>query len=100
MPKITRHGGPSYAADLPDKATKADNGSVAGEEQSSPGTSSQTSPEKPGSASKTNAGAVSKRARTTGSRTARARTDSSTARSTGTGRTEPTSETDAADHDA
>jgi hypothetical protein len=65
MPKITVHGGATNdaepaLADLPD-----DEPTTAPEEESSPGNSSETSPEKPPSSEKPNAKQARSRARTT-----------------------------------
>lgn len=106
MPKITRHGGASNAADKPvpvrdlsgplsdeeaeqvEQIVAAHEGEehrivVLGEEESSPGSSSETSPEKPPSSPETTESGLPKRARTTGSRSSKARGASSTAPSTG-----------------
>lgn len=99
MPKITRHGGPSDAADIPDSTPEEQGG-----EQSSPtptdrGGPSSRSETKPGSTPKTSSTGDSKRARTTVNRTKPVGTGVSTARSTGTAPTERTSKTDAPDED-
>ena len=92
MPKITKHGGASNA--LADPPAPAEPEPSKEEVASSPGSSSQTSPEKPEPSPKAKPPAPRKRARTTGSRSKAAQTGSSTARSTGGGQTEPTSQTD------
>lgn len=117
MPKITRHGGPSNqyepkAEVVEGKATLVGGGLLAPvweegqpkpgdvvieiEEEAtpSPGSSSSTSPEKPQTSPETNKPARQRRARTTGNRSKKAQTGSFSARSTGGGRTEPTSETE------
>lgn len=86
MPKITRHGGASNA--LTDPPAPTDPEEVA----SSPGNSSRTSSAKDEPSPKTKPAASPKRARTTGSRSGKARTAGSTARGTGGGQTEATSE--------
>lgn len=88
MPKITRHGGPSNAlADPPAPPPEPKDEEVA----SSPGSSSRTSSAKDEPSPETKPAAPRKRARTTASRSGRARTGSSTARGTGGGPTDPTS---------
>lgn len=90
MPKITRHGGPSNAlADPPAPAAAPE---PKEEVASSPGNSSQTSSEKPEPSQPTKPAASPKRARTTGSRSGKARTAASTARGTAGDPTEATSE--------
>lgn len=88
MPKITAHGGPTNAAEAAvasdavgsDATVTVDTGG----EQPSAGNSSSTSAEKPPSSDDTNEPAPQKPARTTASRSKRARTASSTASSTDT----------------
>jgi hypothetical protein len=86
MAKVTVHGGPSNAA--------ADD---EGGEDVSVGSSSETSSEKPESSPEQNGQPDRSPAPTTASRSGKARTVKSTARSTGGGRTAGTSETDSAD---
>lgn len=81
MPKITVHGGASNAAD---ETT---------EEESSPGTSSSTSPEKEPTSPGTSGSEAPSPARTTASRSKKARTASSAAGTAG-GPTAPTSDND------
>ncbi|GAA4226093.1 hypothetical protein GCM10022254_09910 [Actinomadura meridiana] len=89
MPKITKRGGPTNAvADPPAPAAPEPKEGVA----SSPGSSSQTSPEKPATSPEPKPPAPRKRARTTGSRSGKARTGASTARGTGGGPATGTSE--------
>lgn len=95
MPKITVHGGPSYAADIPAEADAVDPETEGGEEPSA-GSNSETSTEKPTSSSETSEAAPPKPARKTGSRSGRARTGRSTARSTDGDPTAAESETDSA----
>lgn len=85
MAKITALGGPSNAAAQP-----------AGDEEvsSSPGTSSQTSTEKPATKPKRSEKSSQSRARTTESRSKKAQTDSGSAPSTDGAQTAPTSATD------
>jgi hypothetical protein len=102
MPKITVQGGPSIAGvsggwsdtDSADPWPAPGADEVEGGEESSPGTSSSPSETKQSSEPETTSSGGSKRARTTGSRGGQARTGSSTARSTDTGQTARTSETD------
>lgn len=96
MPKITRHGGPTIAgasvvagawsnSDEPDVWPNLGADEEGGEE-SSPGSSSETSPEKPPTSSETSGNATRKRAPGTGSRSKRSRTaGASSAPSTATG---------------
>jgi hypothetical protein len=105
MPKITVHGGPSIAgasvvggawsdSDAPDEwPAPADEGG----EESSPGNSSETSPEKQSSASEQSETQSPSPARKTASRSKKGQTGSSSARSTGGGQAAGTSETDSAD---
>jgi len=103
MPKITVHGGPSIAGASvvggswsnegdPDGWPGPEQGDE-GSEEPSASSSSETSPEKPSSEPKTSEAETPKRARTTGSRSTKARTGSSSARSTAGDQTEATSET-------
>lgn len=87
MPKITKHGGPSNVL-----ADPADAPEPKEEVASSPGSSSRTSSAKDEPSPKTKPADSPKRARTTGSRSGKARTAGSTARGTGGGQTEATSE--------
>lgn len=91
MPKITVHGGPSHAVDIPAEPEVEETGE---EEQPSAGSSSETSSEKSDSSPKTSEPAPQKPARTTASRSTRARTGSSSARSTDGGQTEASSAPD------
>jgi ribosomal protein L40E len=91
MPKITVAGGPSIAGISGSWGDEPEHDE--GGEQSSPSSSSSASETKPDSEQKTTSSGGSKRARTTGSRGARDRTGSSSARSTDSDRTAPTSET-------
>jgi hypothetical protein len=104
MPKITRHGGPTIAGasvvaggwsseDEPDAWPDLD---AEGGEESSPGSSSETSPEKPSSERKTSEPAPRKRARTTVNRSTKDRTASSSARGTDGSPVEGTSAADKA----
>jgi len=103
MPKITVHGGPSdkTLADEPLDVTEHMAGPaepvVEGGEESSPGTSSSTSTETPEQKSEPSSSKTPSRARTTGSRSKKDQTDSSSAPSTGGGQTAATSETGSAD---
>lgn len=100
MPKITVQGGPSIAGvtgawgDEPetDEASEQD---AEGGEESSPGSSSPTSTEKPPTSPETSETDRPKRARKTASPSAKAPTGSSTAPSTAGAQTAPTSATDA-----
>jgi hypothetical protein len=92
VPKITVHGGPSYAADIPAEPDADE--SAEGSEQPSAGSSSETSSEKSETSPETSSPAPQKRARTTGSRSKKAATGSSTAHSTGGGQTDATSAAD------
>lgn len=92
VPKITKHGGPTNARANP--PTPAEPEPSKEEVPSSPGSSSSTSPAKPETSPKPKPPAPRKRARTTGSRSKAAQTGGSTARSTGGGRTDPSSEKD------
>lgn len=122
MPKITKHGGPTNAAEAGRPPASASAGLIEGEhvpalderpddapepvllggflpptgdevdleplnaegsEQSSPGNSSETSPEKPPTNDVPSEAGHPKPARTTGSRSGKGRKGSSTARSTG-----------------
>lgn len=91
MPKITRHGGPSIAgaqivggawSDSTDTDGWPDLDELEGGEESSPGSSSETSPEKQPTSPETSEPVPPKPARTTASRSKRAQTGNSTARST------------------
>jgi hypothetical protein len=86
VPKITRHGGASNAAAEQPPAVEEAAAAVVDEggEESSPGSSSETSAEKPPTSPETSEASLPKRARTTGSRSGKGRTGSSTARSTDT----------------
>lgn len=92
MPKITRHGGPSHAADIPAEPEVEE--TTEGSEQPSAGSSSETSSAKSDSKQKTSEPEPRKRARKTASRSGRARTESSSAPSTDGGQTEATSAAD------
>ncbi len=92
MPKITKHGGATNVlADPPAPAAPAPEPKE--EVASSPGNSSRTSSAKDEPSPKTKPADSPRRARTTGSRSGKARTAGSTARGTGGGQTEATSET-------
>lgn len=95
MPKITRHGGPSVAGEEPVTV-------VEGGEESSAGSSSETSSEKPSTKSEPSGPATLKRARRTGSRSAKGQsgTPDSTAPSADGGQEDGTSETDGSDEGA
>lgn len=80
MPKITLHGGATNAAE--DEAPADEVPTAATEEESSPGNSSETSPEKPQPSDKPSSSRGRSRARTTASRSAQAPTASSSAPST------------------
>jgi hypothetical protein len=98
MPKISVHGGPTYAADIP-----AEPGPVEepeGGEDVSAGSNSSTSSEKEMSSPEPSERKSPSRAQTTGSRSKKARTGSPSARSTAGGQAEATSETDSADEAA
>jgi len=94
MPKITVHGGASNAAELPEPEP-VDETSEEGGEDVSAGSSSETSSEKEPSSPATSKPETPKRARTTGSRSKRARTADSSAPSTAGG---PEADTSAADN--
>lgn len=94
MPKITVASGPSIAGISGAWGDDEPEQDAEGSEESSPGSSSSPSETSSGSDAETSSSGASKRARTTASRGGRARTDSSTARSTGTGQTARTSKTD------
>ena len=81
----------------PDDAYGPDAVPLEGGESSSPGSSSETSTEKPPTSPETSAPATPKRARTTGSRSSKARTGDSSARSMGGGREAGTSAADSGD---
>lgn len=89
MPKVTVHGGPSHeaaeAAGEEGPWTRHDE-DTEGSEQPSPGASSSTSSETPDNSPKTNDSEDQSPAPTTGNRSRKARTEGSTARSTGGGR--------------
>ena len=107
MPKITRHGGPTIAGAAvvggswssegdPDvwPEPPADEG---GGEESSPGSSSSASETKPSSEPEPSEKPTPSRARTTGSRSKKGATDkASSARSTGGGQEDGTSDSDEA----
>lgn len=86
VPKITVHGGPST-----DTASEQPEG---GEQSSPDGGTSSTSSEKEPTSPETSENEAPSRARTTGNRSKRARTGSSTARGTDGAPTAPTSDTD------
>lgn len=92
MPKITRRGGASNAADQPEPDQPPADPAVAedekGGERSSRGSSSQASSGKSEQSEKQSSPDPQRRARTTGSRSSAARTGSSTARGTGGDRTD------------
>lgn len=105
MPKITVHGGPSIAGasvvggawsdtDAPDEWPDLDK---EGGEESSPGNSSSPSDEKPSPEPAKSSSDSRKPARTTPSRSTKARTESRSARSTGGGPEDGTSQTDSAE---
>lgn len=112
MPKITRHGGPTIAGAAvvggawsnegdpevwPEPAQADEEPAAEGGDEPSPGNSSSTSDEKPFSTPVTKPPATRKRARTTGSRSTPARTESSSAPSTDG---DPAAGTSAADDEA
>ncbi|WP_159391136.1 hypothetical protein [Streptomyces viridochromogenes] len=80
MPKITVHGGPSYAADIP--AEPETDEAAEGSEEPSAGSSSETSSPKSDSTPETSETGTRKPARKTASRSKKATTGSSTAPST------------------
>ena len=86
MPKITRHEGPSIAgvtgAWSEGETPEAWPAEEEGGEESSPGSSSETSPKKPPSGSETSDPETPSPARTTASRSRKGRTGSSSAGST------------------
>jgi hypothetical protein len=88
VPKITVHGGATNAA------TDAEGGEESSPTPEAPGTSSPTSSAKEPNSPKTNDSEDPSPAPTTGSRSRRARTGSSSAKSTGGGQTAATSDTD------
>lgn len=101
VPKITAHEGPSIAGvtgawsdnDGPDPwPAQAEDEADGGEPRSATSSSSESS-ETPSTESETNGPETPSRARTTGSRSGKGRTASSTARGTGGGRTARTSQT-------
>lgn len=101
MPKITRHGGPSIAGASVIGGAWGEDAPEHPEEEPSPGTSSKTSPEKPSNSPEPSEKPAPSPARTTGSRSGKGRTGkASTARSTGGGRTDGTSETGSAADEA
>lgn len=82
MPKVTVHGGASNRhEDVPEPPAEP---VAQDEEEPSPGSSSETSPEKPPTSPETSESVPPKPARTTASRSKRARAGSSTAGSTDT----------------
>lgn len=102
MAKITVHGGPSIAgasvvggswSTEGDPDTWPEPAKEEGDE-SSPGSSSEASPETPSSDTEPSSKPSPKRARTTGSRSKKDPTDSSSARSTGGGQADGTSAAD------
>lgn len=116
MPKITRHGGPTVAGaqvvagawgdtdNWPAAVAEATSGEhgpetvgkpTEGSEGVSAGSSSETSPKKPSPSPKMSAPAHPKPARTTGNRSAKGRTDSSSAGGTAGARTDRSSDGDA-----
>lgn len=106
MPKITVHGGPSIAgasvvggswSSEGDPDVWPEPASEEAGEESSPGTSSSTSDETPSSEPEQSEKPSPKPARKTASRSGKGQTDSSSAPSTGGGRTAGTSETGSAD---
>lgn len=101
MPKITRHGGATNAAanaeDVPGAPPAVESGEG---EQPSAGSSSETSTGSRPQSSEPSVPATRKRARTTGNRSGRARTGSSSARSTDGGPEDGTSETTSAGDEA
>jgi hypothetical protein len=90
MGKITVHGGPSNAA----ADEQAADAAVVGSEQPSALSSSETSSEKAQSSPEPSEKPRPKLARTTGNRSGKARTATSTARPTDGAREDGTSETD------
>lgn len=105
MPKITVHGGPTVAGAAVVGGAWSSEGDAdvwpepaeEGGEESSPGISSSTSPEKPSNDSEPSKKPAPSRARTTGSRSKKGQTDSSSAPSTDGGQAADTSETGSAD---
>lgn len=107
MPKITVHGGPSIAGASVTGGSWSDEGDPdvwpeqpaeeEGGEESSPGNSSSTSAETPPSDTEPSEKPTRSPARKTASRSKKARTASSSARSTDGDPTEATSETGSAD---
>jgi hypothetical protein len=102
-PKITVHGGPSIAGATVVGGSWSNEGDAdvwpepaneEGGEESSPGSSSETSPEMPSSDSEPSETPTPKRARTTASRSKKGQTDSSSAPSTGGGQADGTSAAD------
>jgi hypothetical protein len=96
MAKITVHGGPSNAA----TDEQAAGAVVEGSEQPSASTSSETSSEKEQSSPKPSETPRPKRARTTGNRSAKARTATSTAHPTDGDQEDGTSATDSTSDEA
>jgi len=94
VPKNTVHGGASNAHAEPEAV---DETAVEGGEEPSPGSSSSTSSVKEPSSPETSEPASLKRARTTGSRSRKGRTGSSSAAGTDGGQETGTSETDGSD---
>lgn len=92
MPKISRLGGPTNAADIP--AEMDQERTPEGSEQPSVGSSSETFSEKPLTKSEPSSKPSPKRARTTASRSSKARTESSSAPSTDGGQETGTSAAD------
>ena len=103
MPKITRHGGPTIAGASVVAGGWSNEGdpdvwpepAEEGGEEPSDGNNSSASDEKPSSEPEPSATAPRKRARTTGSRSKKAPTETSSVRGTGGGPEDGTSETDA-----
>lgn len=91
MPKISRHGGPSNAADKVAGEDVAQAVPATGEEESSPGSSSQTSTQRPSATPEPSGAPRRRRVPKTESRSKTAPTGASTAPMTGGGQTEPTS---------
>jgi len=94
MPKITVAGGPSVAGITAAWGSEEPTENTEGSEQTSPGTSSSTSSQKPSTSPETSSSETPSPARTTASRSRKARTGSSAAPSTAIDPTAPTSGTD------
>lgn len=92
MPKITRHGGASIAGEEPEAAPPVSE--QEGGEDVSAGKDSSTSSEKPPTTPEPSGSGTPKRARKTASRSGKARTGSSSARSTDGGPEDGTSAAD------